>query len=461
MDPLPRSRRRSPHSVSVAELLCRYDTAPPAIPLPRPPSDAAEPVPVSALLRREGRARRALDRPLVPRGHSRPEPAPAEAPLHGTRKATAAAGALFVVGAVFGAGVLEEALLRPDAGTEAADGGAGGGSAAIGSGAGGERGAGPGVALASTSGLLPAADQAPVTGADIGAAALLPGLAVPGAGTVTAPAAVGAGPAAPGAAAPGVAAAGAGTGAPAPGAGAPGPIDPAAPGPAGPGPGPGPADPGPAGPGAGPADPGPPPVTVEVPDLGTPPVTVPGVALPPTPLGPVGTPSITLTEAAAVTPDLTVALDEDGLAVGSTDTVVVSPDAALGALDAGPVGLTGTDATVGDLRVEGAELLRVGPEPEVTVPAVTLTPTSLETPDLRLGETVVEVPDLAVPELSTPEVPVVETVTDLLGVSGGGDTEDGAGAESVEEGSGDGDSGDGGSPLALVEDVPLVGGLLG
>jgi hypothetical protein len=513
VDPLPRSRRRSPHTVSVAELLCRYDTAP-AVPLPRTPSDPAEPVPVSALLRREGRARRALDRPLVPRGHSRPVPAPVEAPLHGTRKASAAAGALFVVGAVFGAGVLEEALLRPNTEAEAADRGAGSGSAGIGTGADGERGAGSAVTLASATEALSneplsTADLLPVTGADIGAAALLPaaGSAVPGPVT---PAAVGAGPALPGAAVPGAPAPGAAVpgapapgaaapGAPAPGAAAPGTPAPGAPAPGAdpgaapgaepgaapgaeapdPGPaGPAPVGPGPAGPGAGPADPGPVPVPVEVPvdvpDLGTPPVEVPGIALPPTPLGPVGTPSITLTEAVAVTPDLTVALDEDGLAVGGTDTVVVSPDAALGALDAGPVGLTGTDATVGDLRIEGAELLRVGPEPEVTVPAATLTPTSLETPDLRLGDTVMDVPDLALPELSTPEVPVVETVTGLLGVSGGGDTETGGGAKSVEEGSDDGGTDDGadrgsgdegsgeeGSPLALVEDVPLVGGLLG
>lgn len=411
MESLPRSRHRSPHAVSVAELLCRYETAP-AIPRPRTASDPtasnrAEPVPVSTLLRREGRARRALDRPLVPRGHSRPAPAPAGPPLHGARKATVAAGALFVVGAVFGAGVLEEALLRPDTGAEAADGLAGGGSTGIGARADGERGAGPGVTLASTAALLPAVDQPPVTGADIGAAALLPGLAIPG-----------------------------------PVSAAPGAVTPAAP--AAPAPvGAGPAGPAPAGPGATVPGPGPPPVTVGLPDLSAPPVEVPGIALPPTPLGTVATPSISLTRAAAVTLDLTVALDEDGVAVGSTDTALVSPDAALGALDAGPVGLTGTDATVGDLRIEGAEVLRVGPEPEVTVPSVTLTPTTLETPDLRPGGTVVEVPDLALPELSTPEVPVVETVTGLLGAPSGGE----------------GASGD--SPLAVAEDVPLVGGLLG
>jgi hypothetical protein len=461
VDPLPRSRHVSPHAVSVAELLCRYDTGP-VIPRPRPTSEPAEPVPVSTLLRREGRARRALDRPLVPRGHSRPDPAPTEPPLHGTRKATAAAGALFVVGAVFGAGALEESLLRPDAGP--GDGAEGSGSTAIGPGVDAERDAGPGVTLASTAGLLPGADRAPVTGADIGAAALLPGLAVPGPDSATPGPGTPAAPAVPAPTAPGVA----------PGIAVPG----AAPGAAAPGPGgsdPGgsdPAGPGAAGPGAGPADPGPPLVTVEVPDLGTPPVEVPGIALPPTPLGPVTTPSITFTEATAVAPDLTVSLDEDGLAVDSTDAVLVSPDAAIGALDAGPVGLTGTDATVGDLRIEGAELLRVGSEPEVAVPAATLTPTTLETPDLRLGGTVVEVPDLALPELSTPEVPVVETVTGLLGVSGDGDTGDGDTEGGDTEGGdtkgGDtkgGDTGepgsDGGSPLALVEDVPLVGGLLG
>lgn len=450
MDPLPRSRHRSPHAVSVAELLCRYDTTP-AIPRPRPASDPTEPIPVSALLRREGRARRALDRPLVPRGHSRPDPAPAEPPLYGARKAAAGAGALFVVGAVFGAGVLEEALLRPDSGAEAGGGVAGAGSTGIGTGADEQRGTGSGVTLASAAELLPvAADRSPITGADIGAAALLPGLTVPGPGTPEGPAPVAAGSGAPGLAAPGAGAPGAAApGAAVPGAGDP---DPASPGAAGPAPGPGSA-----GPGTGPAA-GPPQVTVEVPDLGTPPVEAPGIALPPTPLGPVATPPVTLTRAAAVTPDLTVALDDDGLAVSSTDTVVVSPDATLGALDAGPVGLTGTDATVGDLRVEGGELLRVGPEPDVTVPAVTLTPTTLETPDVRLGETVVEVPDLALPELSTPEVPVVETVTGLLGGSGDGDSRSGDSGSGHTEG---GDSADGGSPLALVEDVPLVGGLLG
>lgn len=379
MDPLPRSRRRSPHAVSVDELLCRYDA--PAIPRPRPASDPAEPVPVSALLRREGRARRALDRPLVPRGHSRPEPAPAVPPLHGTRKATAAAGALFVVGAVFGADVLEDSLLRPDAGTGAGD---GGGSTGIGARADGARGAGPGVTLASTGGLLPVAGTAPVTGADIGAGALFPratglaagsanpGQVIPGAPAVPAPA--GAGPTGPGLAGPG----------------------PTSPGPTGPGL----ADPGrPAGPGAGPAGPGAPPVTVEVPDLGTPAVEVPGSAPVLTPVGPVATPPITLTGAAAATPDLTVSVDEDGLALGGTGTGLVSPDVALGGLDAGPVGLTATGATGGDLRVEGAELLRAGAAPEVTVPAVTLTPGPVETPDLRVGDTVVEVPDLALPGL--------------------------------------------------------------
>lgn len=416
MDPLPRPRHRSPHAVSVAELLCRYDTAP-VIPRPRDASDPVEPVPVSALLRREGRARRALDRPLVPRGHSRPAPPPAQPPLHGTRKAAAAAGALCVVGAVFGAGVLEESLLRPDAGSGP---GGGGGSAGIGTRADGPRDDRTGLALATTTARLPGADRPPVSGADIGAAALLAG---PGAGgsafrgpVVPAPAGTGPGdsPSAP------------------PGAAGPGAVGPGAVGPGAVGPGVAPV-----GPSAGPADPGPSPVTVEVPDPGVPPVAVPGVALPPTPLGPVATPSVVLTGAAAVTPDLTASLDGDGLAIGSTDTVVVSPDATLGAVDAGPVGLTGTDATVGDLRIGGTDLLRAGPEPEVTVPAVTLTPSTLETPDLRLGETVTEVPDLALPGVATPEVPVVETVTGLLGAPAGSP-----------------------SP-AVVEDVPLVGGLLG
>lgn len=423
MHPLPHQRRRSPHAVSVAELLCRYDTVP-AVPLPRVGTDPSEPVPVSALLRREGRARRALDRPLVPRGHSRPAPVAVEPPRLGVRKAAAAAGALFVVGAVFGAGVLEEALLRPDAGADPADGLAEDGPAGAGSGVDGGRAAAPGVALAATAAPLPV-----VTGADIGAAALAPASLVPvaipvprsgipSAGSPGAVVPVAPGPVASGPAAPGPVAPGPGTGEPA------GPVPPP---PGGPGAS------GPDGPGAGPAGPRP---IAEVPDLGTPAVEVPAVVLPSTPLGPVATPSVTVTEAAVVTPDVVLAVDGDGVGVGTTDTALVSPDAALGALDAGPVGLSGTGATLGDLEIEGTEVLRVGPEPEVTVPAVTLTPTALETPDVRLGEAVVEVPDLALPEVSTPEVPVVETVTGLL----------------------DGPSDGGGS---AVEDVPLVGSLLG
>lgn len=351
MDALPRSRRRSPHAVSVAELLCRDDGAP-AVPRPRPASD---PVPVSALLRREGRARHALDRPLVPRGHSRPDPGPAGPPPHGVRRAAAAAGALFVVGAVFGAGVLEESLPRPVPGPEA--GGAGGvGSTGIGAAA--VRSTGSAAALTPGTGLLPAPDDPPpVTGADIGAAALPP-VAGPGTGTAD----------------------------PGPGDTAPGHPAPAAPGPAAP-----------AGPGGR--------AVVEVPDPGTPPVGIPGIALPPTPLGPAATPAATLTRAGVVTPTLTASVDRDGLVVGTTGAAVVSPDLAIGALGAGPVGLPGAGAGVGDLRIADTEPLRAGPEPEVTVPAVTLTPGPLD----------VALADLSAPGLSTPEVAVVGTVSGLLG----------------------------------------------
>jgi hypothetical protein len=70
----------------------------------RPPGvDYGPPASVSVgtLLRREGRAPHAADRPLQPRGHSRPPVGPKPPRRNVLRKATAAAGVLFVVAAMF------------------------------------------------------------------------------------------------------------------------------------------------------------------------------------------------------------------------------------------------------------------------------------------------------------------------------------------------------------------------
>ncbi|MBW0118197.1 hypothetical protein, partial [Pseudonocardia abyssalis] len=130
---------------------------------------------------------------------------------------------------------------------------------------------------------------------------------------------------------------------------------------------------------------------------------------------PVSTPPITVGAAAVTTPDLGVTVDDEGVGVAITDTVVDLPDTDVGPLDAGPVGLGETSATLPALTVEGAEVLQLGPEPELTVPGIGLSATEIETPPLTVGGTELDLPDVELPEISTSEVPVVETVTGLLG----------------------------------------------
>ncbi|GAA3236661.1 hypothetical protein GCM10017691_35140 [Pseudonocardia petroleophila] len=146
---------------------------------------------------------------------------------------------------------------------------------------------------------------------------------------------------------------------------------------------------------------------------------MPAVVLPPTPIGPVATPPVTVGGATVTTPDLGVTVDGEGVGVATSDTVADLPDAEVGPLDAGPVGLGATSATLPAVTVEGAELLQVGPEPEVTVPALEVSPTEIETPPLHVGDAELDLPDVELPAVSTPEVPVVETVTGLLGGGSG------------------------------------------
>ncbi|MBW0093652.1 hypothetical protein I4I77_29145, partial [Pseudonocardia sp. KRD-188] len=173
--------------------------------------------------------------------------------------------------------------------------------------------------------------------------------------------------------------------------------------------------------------------------------------------------------------------------VGTTDTVVDLPDAAVGQVDVGPVGLGTTSATLPGLTVESAEVVRLGPEPEITVPSLGLSATTIETPALELGDTeVLDLPDVELPEIRTAEVPVLGTVTGLLGGGSGSDSSssspesspesssDGSGSDSSsgsgsdgdsgsgDSGSGDSGSGDSGSDSGdLLGAVPVVGGLLG
>ncbi len=395
-------------------------------PHPRHSSEAVvgTPISVGALLRREGRGRHAFDRPLVPRGHSRPAPEPVAPSRHGVRKVAAAAGALFAVGAVIGGVVLEEALLGPDVDDAAPDvDGAGPDLARPGNGRADVPSPGPGQILLTTavSQLFSDGSLPRVAGADIGRDALAaaantpdgetgPGPIVGGIDPALAPADIPSGPVpvgdatGPGAGDPGPVRPA--TGAPDPDDPAPAGTDPSGPGPSGPGPNdPGPNDPGDPDTGRG----------IPLPDLGTPPVEVPAATVPGTPLS---TPAIALSEAAVVTPDLGLDVGDDGLVLDPSRTAVSTPDLAVDEVDAGPLGLSGTAAELPDLAVggdEGQPLLAVGAQPELTVPEVGISSATPATPDLRLGDTTVEVPDLATPELSAPALPLVETVGGLLG----------------------------------------------
>lgn len=83
---------------------------------------AGPPISVVSLLRREGRGPHTVGRPLAPRGHSR-EPAPPS--RRNARKAAAAAGALFAVGALIAPAVLHDTHVtsRADAGSPSTHGG--------------------------------------------------------------------------------------------------------------------------------------------------------------------------------------------------------------------------------------------------------------------------------------------------------------------------------------------------
>lgn len=94
-------RHGSSNRVSVAQLIicCGEWRASPSPGVDYGPSAS---VSVGTLLRREGRAPHAADRPLQPRGHSRPPVGPPKPPRRKVlRKATAAAGVLFAVAAMF------------------------------------------------------------------------------------------------------------------------------------------------------------------------------------------------------------------------------------------------------------------------------------------------------------------------------------------------------------------------
>ena len=338
MHPLPPSRHRSP----------------------APVVHGGEPTSVAALLRREGRGRHAVDRPLVPRGHSRAEPPP---PRHSIRKAGAATGALFALGAVFGATVLEESHSRPGAGPWA--GGGGNGSTLDRPPSGGLSPAGDAdlVTPAAEASVLPEpGDGAPtVTGTDLAGAALDRGAGGAGAGT----------PAAPGDPAPDPAAP---TSPTTPGGPAPDEPPPADDGPGGGGSDPGGCEPGEDGPGTdrpgdddtGPDAPGTGPgLTAPLPDVATAPVEAPGADLPGTP---VATPRIAVGEAALATPDLSLTSEDDGLDLSASDTAVTTPD----------VSLADTELKVPDLAVPEQSLTGVPALSEVpAVEAVTTTVGSL------------------------------------------------------------------------------------
>lgn len=381
-------------------------------PLPRQSSEpvAGTPISVGALLRREGRGRHALDRPLVPRGHSRPAPEPVAPSRHGARKVAAAAGALFAVGAAFGGVVLNEALLGPDV-DDAAPGADGAGPGLAGPGDGPSPDAAQVRLTTEGSQLFSGGSLPRVAGADIGRDALAAAANTPGGEAGPGPVGGGTDRAPVPAGTPsGSGPVGDGTRPDAgdprptrPSTGAPDPDDPA------------PADTAPNGPG--PNGPGDPDASrgIPLPDLGTPAVEVPGVTVPGTPLS---TPAIALSEPAVVTPDLGLDVGDDGLVLDTSRTAVATPDPAVDEVDAGPLGLSGTTAELPDLALGGDErrpLLAVGAGPELTVPAVEVSSATLTTPDLHLGDTTVEAPDLGAPELSTPALPSVETVGGLLG----------------------------------------------
>ena len=111
-----RHRHGSSNRVPVAQLIICYGEwragPPPGVDYGSPAS-----VSVGALLRREGRAPHAADRPLQPRGHSRSPVGPPKPQRRNVlRKATAAAGVLFAVAAMFATADVKDLVGAPRGG---------------------------------------------------------------------------------------------------------------------------------------------------------------------------------------------------------------------------------------------------------------------------------------------------------------------------------------------------------
>ncbi|WP_300017294.1 hypothetical protein [Pseudonocardia sp.] len=116
-------RDASPGVVTVADLLSRYASEPPADPAP-----ATAPVSVHSLLRREGRAPQAAE-PPVPAGSDRQPGLPDDERAAPVRRGTAlrrsalAAGVLLAAGSVFGAGTVLQNSATPAGDAPAQQGG--------------------------------------------------------------------------------------------------------------------------------------------------------------------------------------------------------------------------------------------------------------------------------------------------------------------------------------------------
>ena len=391
-----RSRRGPVHPVSVAELVSLH-SGPPGARVRV--TETGPPLSVGTLLRREGRAPHAFDRPTVLRGHSRPPQEPPTPPARGARKASAATGALLMVGAVLGTAVVNESVVvSPD--TPGTDGGPAAGAGVADPAAGSAHSA-PAVAVAF---IGPLSSQVPVesgvfdlpvaSGASIGRGAL----GGPSAG----------GPATVAPAAPGVVE-------PLPVVVIPQPRPPVEnqPGLSTPvGPGPAATQPAP--------QQQPPPLTVTPPSAGTPVVEVPSVAAP-TALGPVHTPTVSVSPA-KVTPPAASVSTSDGLKVATTTPAeVVTPDIGVGHVQAGPFALSRTKVDLPDVKVSKAAVGLSPDGADVTLPGVSVSPTTLTTPDVKLGRFDVSLPDVSLPAVDLPAVspPVAGPVRAVTGVVGG------------------------------------------
>ncbi|MFC4944450.1 hypothetical protein [Pseudonocardia sp. GCM10023141] len=411
--PVRSHSRRLSTAVSVAELIVRCGGVPVVAGLPG--DCVGPPVSVGSLLRREGRGPHSVDRPLLPRGYDRPPAAP---PRRNARKAAAAAGAMFAVGAVLGPSVLHDASLpRADAGPSQSLASLPG-AAVVGNGAtvrsiaasGADVLPAGGMALAAAVKDMPLTAGGSAAGGSAagGRAGLLPSMLRPG-GFATVPAAAPAGaqpaPGTPGAATPG------GPGVPGAPATPGSPADPGSPGsPAVPG------DPGAPGSPGSPGSPTEPPsipppvvamppagpaITLPLPDARTPPVTVPGTSID----GVVRTPSIGVSAAAALGPQVTLAVNAEGAAVATSPAAVITPNVAVGSAKVGPVATSEGAVVLPDVAIgsAGVSVTKTGGV-QAVLPSVEVSQTEVVTPDVTVGDTTVALPDVTLPEVALPQV---------------------------------------------------------